>query len=393
MATALRMPRWGMIMEEGTLHAWKKKEGDAVSQGEPVAEAESEKAVNEVEAPASGVLARILVAEGVTVPVGGLLAVIRAVDEPEEAVQALLAAETRSAAPAAPGAPAASASRSQGIPPAPTSPGDEKRRLGSPAARHIAAEAGIDWRNLPGSGPGGRVQAKDVRGATPGAMPRGLSPLRTAIARTTLLSIQAPQAALCREIDMTALLALRAASRKDAKGKPPSLTALLVQQAAAALREVPVLNSRLLPQGHLLGTAIHMGIVVSTDGGIMIPVIRNVQELGLAGIDRAIADFVRRAGQKSIRPEETEGGTFTVSNAGPLGVDIFQPLLNPPQAAILGVGQIRSRAVVVDGRVAARQTAFFCLSTDHRVIDAEPAGEFLRLLERLIAGTDRPLGR
>ena len=409
MATALRMPRWGMIMEEGTLHAWKKKEGDAVSRGEPVAEAESEKAVNEIEAPASGVLARILVGEGVAAPVGGLLAVIRGADEPEESVQALIEAETRAAAPAAAGSAAASPARGAGLPSAGspaagTSVGAESRPRGSPAARHLAAEAGMDWQTLAGSGPRGRVQARDVRGALAGApvsapaaamapaLPRGLSPLRMAIARTTTLSIQAPQAALCREIDMTALLALRAAAGSEGTGKPPSLTSFIVQHIAAALGEVPVLNSRLLPQGHVLDTAIHLGIVVSTEGGILVPVIRNVQDRSLAEIDAAIADYVRRAREKSIRSEELEGGTFTISNAGPLGIDIFQPLLNPPQAAILGVGRVRSRAVVIDGRVMARQTGFFCLSTDHRVVDAEPAGRFLEILDRLIAGTDRPLG-
>jgi len=377
-----------------------------VSQGEPVAAAETEKAVNEIEAPASGVLARILVGEGVTVPVGGLLAVIRGAEEPEESVQALIESETKASAPAAAEIPAASPARgaglaAPGVPAAGSSPGAESRPRGSPAARHLAAEASIDWRTIAGSGPGGRVQAGDVLSALAGApagaavptLPRGLSPLRTAIARTTTLSIQAPQAALCREIDMTALLALRAAAGTRGGEKPPSLTAYLVHHAAAALREVPVLNSRLLPQGHVLDTAIHVGLVVSTEGGIMVPVIRNVQDRSLAGIDAAIADYVRRAREKSIRSEELEGGTFTISNAGPLGIDIFQPLLNPPQAAILGVGQARSRAVVIDGRVTARQTAFFCLSTDHRVVDAEPAGRFLRILDRLIAGTDSPLGR
>ena len=379
MATAVRMPRWGMIMEEGILHAWLKKEGQEVAQGDGIAEVESDKAVNEIQAPASGIVARIVVQEGQTVPVGALLAVISEAGEGTEAVQALVQAESGSrdgaGIPAAAGEPA----QALGKPAAVTGAPGPGRRI-SPAARHLAEQNGVDWRKLSGSGPEGRVQIKDVQSALAGTMPRGLSPLRLAIARKTTRSIAAPQAALCREIDLTRLLELRA------QGGPASLTALLIGRIAAALRKVPVLNSRLLPEGQALSQAIHLGVVVSTEGGIMVPVIRDVQDKSPEQLHGILADFIRRAREKTLRPEEMEGGTFTLSNAGPLGIDIFQPLLNPPEVAILGIGQIRKRAMVVNENVEVRSTAFFCLATDHRVVDAEPAGEFLRCLDGLLAG-------
>lgn len=404
MAVALRMPRWGMIMEEGVVLAWSKREGDAVSEGDTLVEIESEKVVNEVAAPATGVLARIVVPEEKAAAPGTLLAVILEPGDSDTAVQELVdrekerseatpteSATTDVAAEARPNVEAmANATASSGA-----------RRLSSPAARRLAREAGIDWRGLSGSGPRARVQARDVLRhahsgsrlavATP-SLPHGLSPLRMAIARTTSLSIQIPQAALCREIDMSALLARRTGTSMPETGNPPSLTALLVQHVAASLREVPVLNSRLEDQGHVVVPSIHIGVVVSTAGGIMVPVIRDVTNKTLAEIDATLGDFVQRARDRAIQPEELEGGTFTISNAGPLGIEIFQALLNPPEAAILGIGQVRKRAVVCNGKVEARPTAFFCLSTDHRIVDAEPAGRFLQILDRAVSGSERPLG-
>jgi pyruvate dehydrogenase E2 component (dihydrolipoamide acetyltransferase) len=387
MATAVRMPRWGMIMEEGILQTWLKKEGQAVSQGDPIAEVESDKAVKEIEAPASGVVARIVVGEGETVPIGTLLAVIRETGEGTEAVETLLESE-RGASDVRGGQPSPADQPVQAQTADSQAAGRPERRI-SPAARHLAERSGIEWKNLPGTGPGRRIQIRDVQSALAGELPRGLSGLRQAIARRTTRSIAAPQAALCREMDLTNLLELRAARKREV-GNAASLTAFLIQRIAAALREVPILNSTLLPQGHLVSRTIHMGVIVSTEGGIMVPVIRDVQDRSLEEIDAVLADYVQRARERSLRPEEMEGGTFTLSNAGPLGIDIFQPLLNPPEVAILGIGRIRERPTAMEGSIVARATAYFCLATDHRVVDAEPAGGFLRLLEGLITGSADP---
>ncbi len=384
MATAVTMPRWGMIMESGVLQAWLKKEGQEVAQGDAIAEVESDKAVQEIEAPASGILARILVSEGQSVAVGGFLAVISEVADAPGAVDELIANEaSRGAGMGAVPAPAAEPPRAPAT--SPSGAGGSRSRI-SPAAEHLAAQNGLDWRSFSGSGPGGRIQIKDVQDALAPQMPSGLSPLRQAIARRTTRSIEAPQAALCREVDLTDLLERRAVRHAAGKGGDVSLTACMIGYIVAALRKVPILNSTLVRDGHAISKAIHLGVVVSTEGGMMVPVIRDAQDKSPEEVHATLADFIRRAREKALRVEELEGGTFTLSNAGPLGIDIFQPLLNPPEAAILGLGRIRKRPTVVDGSIVARSTAWFCLSTDHRVVDAEPAGEFLRCLDELVAG-------
>ena len=385
MAIAVRMPRWGMIMEEGVLRAWLKREGQQVNQGEGIAEVETDKTVNEIQSPISGTLARIVVAEGQTAPVGALLAVISEAGEKAEEAEAILRAEIPSRDNGATSTPAARPEKVFGGIPAEEKPSESAPRI-SPAARHLAEQNLLNWRSLKGSGPEGRIQVKDVQSALAEGTARGLSPLRRAIARKTLRSIEAPQAALCREIDLTRLLELRAQSGSV------SLTAMLIERIAAALQKVPVLNSRLLPEGHELSKAIHLAVVVSTEGGIMVPVIRDVQDKSSEQLQVILADLIRRAGEKTLRPEEMEGSTFTLSNAGPLGIDIFQPLLNPPEVGILGIGRIRKRPLVVNDRVEIRSTAYFCLTTDHRVVDAEPAGRFLSHLEALLAVTEQTSG-
>jgi len=382
-----------MIMETGVINAWLKHEGQEVAKGDPIVDVESDKAVQEVEAPASGVLARIMVPPGQDVGIGALLAVISEAGDTAEAVEALIASEADRGATdpslPSPSSPSLMPTAQQPLPPV-TSPreGSGTRSRISPAAEHLAVQGGLEWRSLSGSGPGGRIQVRDVQSALARRIPSGLSPLRQAIARRTTKSIEAPQAALCREIDLTDFLARRVAGHAASAGGNVSLTAWMVMHVVAALRAVPILNSRLIPEGHVISKAIHFGVVVSTEGGMMVPVIRDAQDKSPQDIHVILADFTRRARERTIRAEELEGGTFTLSNAGPLGIDILQPLLNPPEAAILGVGRIRERPTVADGRIVARHTAWFCLSTDHRVVDAEPAGEFLRCLDDLVGGRD-----
>jgi pyruvate dehydrogenase E2 component (dihydrolipoamide acetyltransferase) len=378
MAVTVTMPRWGMIMEEGIVAAWLKAEGQAVAEGEPIAQIESDKAVQDLPSPASGIVARLIVREGETALVGAMLAVISQAGDDAAALEA--PAKRGQQQPEGPQReePAGTELLSEGEGGRRT---DATGRRISPAAKHIALQAGIDWTGLSGSGPGGRIQVKDVQQAMLAPAPRGLSALRQAIARRTTRSIEAPQAALCREIDLTRLLQQRDAMPVDGR---PSLTAFLVERIARALLRVPLLNSRLLPDRHVLSASIHLGIVVAIEGGILVPVLRDVQSRSLEEINAAIADFMRRARDRTLRAEEMEGGTFTVSNAGALGIDIFRPLLNPPEVAVLGIGRIRERPAVVDGAVAVRRTGFFCLATDHRVVDAGPAGEFLSALDELV---------
>jgi pyruvate dehydrogenase E2 component (dihydrolipoamide acetyltransferase) len=211
--------------------------------------------------------------------------------------------------------------------------------------------------------------------------------MRSAIARRTLESIQAPQAALCREVDITALLDLRrqvGPSLARQIGKPLSMTAIFVKAVATVLEDVPILNARLEQAGIWISENAHVGVAVAVEGGIVVPVIRETNRKSLIEIATALDDLVGRARKGGLTTDEVSGGTFTLSNVGPLGIDFFQALLNPPQVGALGIGRGRQRAVVVDGEIAARTMATFCVSSDHRVVDAEPIGRFLCQLDDLL---------
>jgi len=210
--------------------------------------------------------------------------------------------------------------------------------------------------------------------------------MRKAIARRTLQSIQAPQAALCREIDITPVLHFRRdlAAAEWPQGKAPAFTAIIVKAAALALEKTPILNARLEGDSLWLDDNVHMGVVVAVEEGVVVPVIREANRKPLLSIAIELDDLIRRARAGELTSAEMEGGTFTLSNAGSLGIDFFQALLYPPQVGALGVGRGRQRAVVVDGEIGVRTLAFFCVSSDHRVVDAEPISRFLDHVEALL---------
>ncbi len=393
MATAVTMPRWGMIMEEGMVVEWLKKEGDEIKRDEPILIVESEKVDNEVTAPAEGVLRVIVVDEGETASVGAVLAVIAAADEDEAAIKAILTQAAQQPSPASSSAPASDSHppATSALPPSPSKP---RRIVISPAARRLAEDKGIDWQNLQGSGPRGRIERKDVlraidAGAKPGKrLP--LSPMRKAIARRTLQSIQAPQAALCREIDITSILRFRRDLPVGEQGgdKPPTFTAMLVKAAAMALEKTPILNALLEDDSIWLDENVHIGVVVAVEEGVMVPVVRQTNRKSLRDIASELGELIQQARGGRLRSEAMEGGSFTISNAGPLGIDFFQALLYPPQVGALGVGRGRARAVVVDGEVVERTMAYFCVSSDHRVVDAAPIGRFLHDMDEIMQNPD-----
>jgi pyruvate dehydrogenase E2 component (dihydrolipoamide acetyltransferase) len=395
MATAVYMPRWGMIMEEGRVVSWLKREGDPVKQDVPIVEVETEKVVNEIVAPVTGVLRAIVVQQDQVAKVGALLAVIAAADEDAAAVESILAEAGRIPAPAASPEPAS--------PPAP--PPARSRIKISPAARRMAVEHGVDWTSLSGTGPGGRIGVADVQQAikavqaapalapAPG-QPIPLTQMRKAIIRRTLESIQAPQAALCREINITPILDFRrqvGPTLAQQIGAPFSLTAILVKAVAMVLEEVPILNARLEAERIWMNKGIHIGVVVAVEGGIVVPVVRDANHKPLVEFAMVLNDLTERAREGHLTMEDLSGGTFTISNVGPLGIDFFQVLLNPPEVGALGIGRGRQRAVVVDGEIAVRTMAYFCLSSDHRVVDAAPIGQFLHALDDLLQNPYRLL--
>ena len=431
MAIELVMPRLGWTMEEGTLVEWLKQDGDQVEVGDMVFAVESDKALNEVEALDAGIL-RIppdSPAPGSVLKVGTLLAYLL---EPDEEMPT-------AAAPPMPPEQAAAA-------PAPTaavSTSAAKKRSGptsSPRARRLAAELGVNWTQLEGSGrsgriierdiqtaaqqpeirvspvarrlatelgvdlsqlaatrPGKRIERADVEAAAQAPVPVPdqvvpLSPVRKitaermhASARTT-----AP-VTLTSEVDATELVRLRSQLKNDSSTAArtlPSYTDLLVKAAAEALSEHPELNARLQDSGEIaLSTAVHVGIAVDTERGLLVPVLRNAQEKSLRQIAAESAALIEAADKGQLGPDALQGGTFTLTNLGMYEIDAFTPIINLPECAILGVGRIAPKQVVVDARAERldiRQMMFLSLTFDHRLVDGAPAARFVQRLKQLI---------
>jgi pyruvate dehydrogenase E2 component (dihydrolipoamide acetyltransferase) len=381
--TDVIMPALGMAQETGKVLRWLKVEGDEVAKGEPLMEVETDKVTVEIEAPADGLLVGLRAPEGAEVPVGETVAVIVA---PGEEVATNGSAGTAPAeAPAAAPAPAAVVAQSQSAP--------SRRRLASPKARRLAAERGVDLDSLvDGSGPHGALLAADIPAAPLGAAgpsapaggERPLSRIWSVMAeRTTQSWTSAPHFYLLREVDAGRLGSWREAAKR-ALGRDVSVTDLLVRAAAAALRAHPQANAAWADGNVRLNDEINVGVAVAVDDGLLVPVIHGADRIGLAAIAERREDVVARARDGALRPEDVEGATFTISNLGMFGVDAFNAVVNPPQAAILAVGRIVERVVAVDGSPAVRPTTTLTLSCDHRVIDGARAAQFLDALATLI---------
>lgn len=423
MATEVVLPKLGLTQEEGTIVRWVKAEGHRVTKGEPLFEVLTDKATIEVEAPASGVLLRILVPEGATAPVAAPIAVI---GEPGERI----AADSLSTSPP-PGSARAAAAGSPAVPvpPAAVPPSQDGHVRVSPRARALAAAHGIDLRSLRGSGPDGRIVERDVQqavdaaagtrgaaAASPGApgaraavppstgaaVPPAVSAkLRALIARRMTESLQGTaQLTLTTEADMAEAARLRdevGAELERRGGVRPTYTDLIVRAAALALRDHPRLNAQWTRDGVRLLPDIHVGVAVALDEGLVVPVIRHADRATLAQISAALRDLSERARALKLKPEEMEGGTFTVTNLGAYEIDAFTPILNPPEAAILGAGRVHRRPVAAapsspvgedgphgDERVEVRPVMVLSLTFDHRVVDGAPAAQFLQRVKHIL---------
>ncbi len=382
MATAITMPKWGMIMENGIIVNWIKEVGEEIEKDEVILEIESEKVVNEFNSPVSGILHEILIDEGEEVDVGTLIGIVLGIGEdPGEAEKLKVEYSVNSSSPKE-GYNSASIEEEKretlSAAPSPVSSTGTRQAV-SPAARKMIEEAGIDLGSIRGSGPGGRIIVEDAKAAIAASGSGGiqLSPVRRAIAAKTIASIQAPQAAMCRELDVTNLLELR---RKE----PVSLTACLVKLTAKALQKVPILNSTLADDKFISETSVNIGVVIQTEEAIIIPVISDVNNKRLDTVSSELKELSAKGIKGQINSSDIQGGTFTISNAGNMGIDFFQPLLNPPEVGALGIGAVKERPVVINGKLDIRNTVWFCLATDHRLVDAGPAGEFLQVMSELI---------
>jgi pyruvate dehydrogenase E2 component (dihydrolipoamide acetyltransferase) len=436
------MPALSPTMEKGNLAKWLKKEGDKVKSGDVIAEIETDKATMEVEAVDEGTIAKILVPEGTQdVAVNDVIAVMAGDGEDVKAAGAAAAAPPKAAeapkpaaapapAPAAapapkPAAPAAPAPAPQAAAPAPQANG-HARIFSSPLARRLAKEAGIELGRINGSGPHGRVVARDVEGAksgkglkAPAAAPAGapsIAPsmsdkqilalfepgsyeviphdgMRRTIAQRLTASVQTvPHFYLTMDCDIGKLLAAReeinAAAPKDKEKKPLyklSVNDFVIKAMAIALQRIPNTNVSWTDGGMLKHKHSDIGVAVAMPGGLITPIIRKAETKSLSTISAEMKDFAARARARKLKPEEYQGGTTAVSNLGMYGIKDFTAVINPPHATILAVGTSEERAVVRAGRIEAAHIMSVTLSCDHRAVDgalgAELIGAFKMLIE------------
>ena len=385
MAQRVCMPRLSQDMTQARIVEWLKKEGDAVKEGEPLVSIETDKAEVELQAPQSGTLRRVLVGPGEDADVGRPLAILAAAEESiEELLRTAEEALKKSPQPAA--APPPSPSPEAAAPSRPDTPG--KRQPVSPAARRVARELGVELSQVVGTGAGGLVTEGDVRGAAARgtAVPEAGAPenvqvipltgLRRRIAERLALSRQtAADVTTVTDVDMTEVAVLREASGF-------SHTAYVAWATAQALREFPILNSSLAGDRILVKRDIHLGVAVSLEQGLVVPVIRSADRKSLEDIACELDALATRARAGQLGPHELTGSTFTVTNSGALGSLLFTPIINQPEAAILGMGKVVDTPVVRDGEIVVRKVMYLCLSYDHRVVDGAPAVQFLQAVKR-----------
>ncbi|MEM3673795.1 MAG: dihydrolipoamide acetyltransferase family protein [Candidatus Bathyarchaeia archaeon] len=362
MVTKVVMPKLSLTMKVGTVGKWYKREGENVEKGEPIVEIISEKATYDLEAPAPGILRKILAEEGVDAPVNAVLAIITAPNETFSEAEILAETVSKEEAEA-----------------------EEKIRA-SPAAKRLAKEHGIDLSMVVGSGPDGRIVEEDVQRfieESRGLLPKvkEIIPLsgfrRTSAERVSASFRTAPHSTVIMEVDVSKAAELHERLKV-------SYTAIIVRASAKALKEHPIINSTFDGDKIRVFEDINVGVAVATGQGLVVPVIRNADKKSLKEIDEAINALTEKARRGKLSREEVSGGTFTISNLGMYGVDFFTPIINPPEAAILGVGRITEKPVAVEGKIEAKQVMNLSLSYDHRIVDGAPAAEFLQKVKRYI---------
>ena len=385
MASEIRVPTLGESVSEATIGKWFKKPGDVVKADEPVLELETDKVSLEVNAPAAGTLAEIVAKEGETVGVGALLGTI-----------------TAGGAGAAPAAPAAAPAKA--VPAAAPAPSAASAVDHGPAVSRLAAESGVYPASLAASGKDGRVTKGDMLAAiATGAAPAATTPvsvrapsvaddasreervrmtkLRQTIARR-LKDAQNTAAMLTtfNEVDMTEVMALRNRYKdtfEKKHGVKLGFMSFFVKACTQALKELPAVNAEIDGTDLVYKNYYHIGIAVGTDKGLVVPVVREADQMGLATIEKTIADFGKRARDGALKIEEMQGGTFTITNGGIYGSLMSTPILNAPQSGILGMHKIQERPMVVGGKVEVRPMMYLALSYDHRIVDGKEAVTFL----------------
>ena len=429
MATRVHMEALSPTMEEGQVVKWLKEEGDAVAQGEILAEIETDKATMELVARGEGVLRKVFVAEGAAAPVGDVIAVIGAEDEdiaalveslgaggmpggaeagaeaaaepvgkPEPGGATGVAAPATTAAVATPSA----AAPAPTVPAAPVAAAPGGRIKASPVARRLAGELGVDLAAVSGSGPNGRVIKRDVEAAaaaapTPVAVTPALpdtefvdvplSQMRKTVARRLAESLgPVPHFFLTVDVDMTRALQARVRVNEllAAQGARASLNDMVIKATAVALTHHADCNAWWQGDSIRRFNRVHMGVAVAVPDGLITPVVRDAHAKGLAQISTEIRELAGRAREKKLQPHEYTGSTFSISNLGMFGIEEFTAVINPPEAGIIAVGAVEERPVVVDGEVVVQPRMRVTMSCDHRVIDGAQGARFLATLKSFL---------
>lgn len=432
MAKVVVMPKQGLTMTEGTVSKWLKKEGDAVKEEEPLLEVETDKLTNTINAPASGILRKIIVPEGETVPVLANIAIIAEADEDISG----LAGDS--------GTPAAEAPAAEASAPAAAAPVHKagERILASPAAKKLAKEKGIDLAMIQGTGPKGRITEEDVKNYTPAPAAPAKAPepgvkasplaakvaadagvdlkdipthkrvlaqdildylkstrekgpeeareetvamngMRKAIAKNMLNShMTSPTVTFNLGIDMTQMKLWR--EQLKAKDIRVSYTDLLVKFVAKALTEYPLLNCSVEDNKIVYKHYVNMGVAVALDNGLVVPNVRDADKKSLTQIHEEVKDLAERARSGGLGMDELTGGTFTITNLGMYGIESFSPIINQPEVAILGVNTMEDKVVVRNGEMVIRPIMNLSLTADHRVVDGSLAAEFLQRIKTLM---------
>ena len=441
MATEVVMPQMGESIAEGTIVRWIKKVGDAIDRDEPLFEISTDKVDAEIPSPGAGVLLEIMVKEGETVPVNSVVARIGAAGEKAAAAPAPVAAAVAPNGASAPAAVAAAAPVAA-APAAVVAPVEYANELearlrtkSSPVVRNIAKEHGIDIRQLNGSGISGRVTKKDIldfveSGAATMAAPAvvDVAPVTAKAAPTSTPAAQAqapvakspfapgenvriepmgimrkkigehmvsslrtsPHVYSAYEVDFGRIdeIRLKKKAEYEAAGAKLTYTAFIAKATVDTIRQFPFSNASIDGENIIYKRDINLGIAVALDQGLIVPVIKNADERNMLGICRAIQDLSGRARTKQLKADEVQGGTFTITNPGIFGAVFGLPIISQPQVAILGVGSVDKRVVVIDDMIAIRPMCYLTLGYDHRLIDGADAGRFLQALKERLQNFD-----
>jgi len=403
MAIEVKVPVLGESITEATVGQWLKKPGEAVAADEPIASLETDKVAIDVPAPSAGVMGDLVAAEGDTVEVGAIIAYIQ---------------EGAAGAPAKATTPATAPAPGKAAEPEQAEAGSAALTL-SPAVRRLVLEHGLDPSSIKGSGKDGRLTKDDVMAAVEAGSARAAEPaaalaqaapavasvrkeervrmtrLRQTIAKR-LKSAQENAALLTtfNDVDMTAVMEARAKYKdlfEKKHGVRLGFMGFFVKAACMALKDVPAVNAFIEGDEIVYHDYADISVAVSAPNGLVVPVIRDAQDMSVAQVERTIGDFGKRAKAGSLTMDEMKGGTFTISNGGVFGSLLSTPIVNPPQSAVLGLHRIEERPVVVNGQIVARPMMYLALSYDHRIIDGREAVTFLVALKNAIEDPTRLL--